>query len=214
MAGSILVSCPHCQKQIRAPEEAQGKQVRCKACGEVFPLRPAPGRKSSPAAPRATPSPGRARFEEEDDDGNPYDVTTLDLTPRCPACAAEMESDEAIICLSCGYNTMTRQKAQTLKVIRTTFLEWVIWLGPGLICALALIPLGGFLVYLWGARLGWNVPIPTLPLELEGDPPKDSRLYIRIWGGVFTAGIMFGAARFAVKRLIFHFHPPLKLKNK
>src|SRR5262245_28117899 len=114
MAGSILVSCPNCQKQIRAPEGARGKKVRCKSCGEIFPLSAPPGAKAPPAPAKAKPKTGRARFEDEDDDGNPYDVTTLDLTPRCPACAGEMESEEAIICLSCGYNTMTRQKAQTL----------------------------------------------------------------------------------------------------
>lgn len=213
MSASILVSCPHCRKQIRAPEEAQGKKVRCKNCGQIFPLEAPAGKRPSPP-PRAAKPPGRARFEDEDDDGNPYGVTTLDLTPRCPACAAEMESDDAIICLDCGYNTQTRQRAQTLKVIRTTFLEWALWLGPGILCAAALVPLAGVLVYLWADRLSWHVSLPTLPFEPNGDPPKDRQLYLRIWGGVFTAAIMFFSARFAFKRLVLHFKPPLKIKNK
>jgi hypothetical protein len=217
MAASILVSCPHCQKQVRAPEEARGKKVRCKACGEIFPLGAPPGAKP-PAPAKAQPKPktGGARFEDEDDDGNPYGVTTLDLTPRCPACAAEMESEEAIICIACGYNTMTRKRAETLKVIRTTPLEWILWLGPGILSFLALIPLIGLLLYLWAARpeLNWQVPWGTLAYEVDGDPPRDTSLYIRIWGGVFTLAAMFFATRFFVKRVILHFHPPLKLKSK
>jgi hypothetical protein len=214
MGRSILVSCPHCQKQIRAPEEAQGKNVRCKACGEVFPLKAPSGAKPAPA--RAKPKTGRARFEEEDDDGNPYDVTTLDLTPRCPACAAEMESEEAIVCISCGYNTVTRHKAQTLKVIRTTPLEWILWLGPGILAFLVIIPLIGVILYLWASRPEFNVQLPfgALSYEAEGDPPRDTQLYIRIWGSVFAAAAIFFAARFFVKRVILHFHPPLKLKSK
>jgi hypothetical protein len=216
MPGIISVACPQCKQQIRAPAEAQGKKVRCKNCGTIFPLNPpraaaAKGKARAPARPQPAPEPDR-NASDLDDDGNPYEVTDLDLTPRCPHCAGEMESAEAIICLNCGYNTQTRQMGKTVKAIRNTFLEWVIWLAPGIICFLVIFPMLGAIAYLWLPKMGIT-KFPHMPIEYDTDTGKDTMLWARIWGGVFAAGVAFGCARFAVKRLILHPHPPLKLKN-
>ena len=93
MAAVISLSCPKCQMQITAPAAARGKRVKCKACGEVFPVeepkapaKPAPA-KGKPAPAKAPPkkaAPAKGPHADLDDDGNPYGVTNLDLTPRCP----------------------------------------------------------------------------------------------------------------------------------
>lgn len=199
MSASIVLSCPKCKEQIRAPEAARGKKVRCKKCSEVFPV-PGPPAK---APVRTKSPPGRARFEEEeDDDGNPYDVTTLDLTPRCPHCAAELDGDDAIVCINCGYNTVTREKRNTVKTIRYTFLDWLFWLGPPLVCFFALFPIGYGIYWLWQI------------LEADiGEDHRDARLWMRIWGSVIAAAVFWTLFVFAFRRLVLHPKPPMKIKN-
>src|SRR5437763_110466 len=85
------------------------------------------GTRAAPARSTAKAPPPRPKSGDEEDDPNPYDVTDLDLTPRCPHCAGEMESRDAVVCLHCGYNVQTREKAQTVKTIKNTFAEWVVW---------------------------------------------------------------------------------------
>src|SRR5262249_12001216 len=65
-----------------------------------------PAAKAAAETPKAPPA--KKPHQDDEDEGihaNPYGVTTLDLTPRCPHCANEMVSEEAIICVYCGYNT-------------------------------------------------------------------------------------------------------------
>jgi hypothetical protein len=228
MAAIITLSCPNCKQQIKAPAEARGKRVKCKACGEIFTA--AATAKASPASakakpaaaakPKPKPSPAASKHADLDDDGNPYGVTDLDATPRCPHCAGEMGEGD-IICLNCGYNTQTREMGKTVKVIANTPGEWIVWLAPGMLCALMLIPLTGVHLYLW---LGYaNVQsVPHLPLELskstvigiekEGKE-VDGWLPARIWGSVFAAAAMWFCIWFAIRRLIKHPHPPMKVKN-
>ena len=35
---TLITSCPNCKKQIKIPEEITGKKIKCKACGEIFPI--------------------------------------------------------------------------------------------------------------------------------------------------------------------------------
>src|SRR5262245_1003468 len=61
MATTITVTCPECQKQIKAPPEIVGKKIRCKGCEHTFiakadssaikpagAIKPAPGGKGPP----------------------------------------------------------------------------------------------------------------------------------------------------------------------
>src|SRR5262245_52786911 len=129
----IVTSCPECKKQIRAPASALGKKIRCKACEHVFVVEAPPKGKAAPSkAPPAKPGPppkavtpakpppkgappAKPSDDEFDQDSNPYGVTTTELGHRCPQCAAEMPSPDAIICLNCGYNTETREQFRTKK---------------------------------------------------------------------------------------------------
>src|SRR5260370_29167221 len=52
-----------------------------------------------------------------------------------------MESREAVVCLHCGYNTVTRQQGRTRKVEDQTAGVWFLWLLPGILCVLGIIGL-------------------------------------------------------------------------
>jgi hypothetical protein len=124
-----------------------------------------------------------------------------------------MESEDAVICLNCGYNTQTRMRMHTLSTYATTPWEWTVWLSPGILCVLAALALAGFIAFLWlGAdsflaarsRAWWNFFL---------DDKGRCGLWVKIWGSVIAAFMAYAAGRFAVKRLIFNARPPEKIKR-
>lgn len=146
MPEAITIVCPECEKKMMVPAGAAGKKVRCKGCEHIFAVK-APAAKAAPAKkapPAAKPKPKPTDVDEEDD--TPIGVTALDTAPRCPNCANEMESEEAVICLYCGYNTRTRIRVETRAVEDTTFMTWFWWLLPGILCALFFIILLTFAI--------------------------------------------------------------------
>lgn len=197
MAEPIVVSCPECEKQMKAPPDAEGKKVRCRACGHTFTVK-APRAKAAPAKAAPAPKPPQQDLVA---DHNPYGVTDVDLTPRCPHCAGEMEEGD-VVCLHCGYNTMTRERAATRKVYERTGGDYFLWLLPGIACVLADLLLIAFILFL-------------LIGPLKGIAERNEEAWwnfgigaMRVWGTVISLFCVFFATRFAVKRLILNPVPP------
>ncbi|HEY7427661.1 MAG TPA: hypothetical protein VH682_25745 [Gemmataceae bacterium] len=217
MASTILIVCPECGKQIKAPDNVLGKKVRCKFCQAAFVAskggnKPAAGKPGKPSAVKsakaptdkpAAGKPPKPAVDDDEDDENPYGMTDVNLSARCPNCANEMESEEAIICLSCGYNTRTRELAKTLKTYDNTIGEKFLWLLPGIACALAVLVLIGFNV--------WYL----LKIDDVVDWDKDSFFLgmwtingIKLWVVIMSLGLIWLAGKFAVKRLILNYSRP------
>jgi hypothetical protein len=186
MANTIDVSCPHCQKAIKAPTELQGKKVRCKGCGNTFPI------------PSAAPAKAPAAEEETD---NPYTLTKVEESSLCPFCAQPLESADAVLCLNCGYNLQTRQRVQTRKIVETTSSDRFAWLLPGIICVGVIL----VLIVLDILYLVWE-PSPKFGAPWLGHAG------IKTWIVIMSLFAMFFAGRFAFKRLILHPVPPEKEK--
>lgn len=212
MATPIPIVCAKCGKQIKAPESVLGKKIRCKFCQAVFvaqkgsdkmtPAKPAAGKPAK--APAAKPAPAKPPQpdDDEDEDANPYRLVDISLAPRCPDCANEMEEDQ-IICLICGYNTRTREKARTRKVYDLTFGEHFLWLLPGIACAVAVLSLIGFNV--------WYLMKINDVVDWDNDPWYLGMWTIRgimLWVVIVSLGCIWYAGKFAVKRLILHPKPP------
>jgi hypothetical protein len=206
MTAAITVTCPGCVKPMRAPAAARGKKVRCKACGHVF-VVPAEPTAKAPAAKKQqddgliaeSPTIPLAHEDPADDDGKPYGVTTLDLTPRCPHCANELE-DGAVVCLHCGYNTQSRDFHRTRKVADVTGGDIFVWLLPGILCVILILILIGFDIW-------YCLSIK----DLVGDDESWSWIgsgAIRLWLVIFSIFGMWHAGKFAFYRLILHPHPP------
>jgi hypothetical protein len=216
MATPILLVCPKCGKQIKAPENALGKKVRCKFCQAAFvastgggkappakSAKPPAGKGSAkPPAAKDTNKPARLRLDDEDDDPNPYILQDMSLAPRCPDCANEVEEGQ-VICLSCGYNLRTREKAKTRKVYDQTFMDYFLWLLPGIACALSVFILIGFNI--------WYLMKIDEVVSWENDSFFLGMWTIRgikLWVVIMSLGLIWFAGKFAVKRLIFHPRPP------
>jgi hypothetical protein len=223
MASTIPIACPQCKKQSRGPAALQGKKIRCKGCGHTFVVEAASASKPEAAEDLAasmlkddlipveeeTLKPvtevKRSRWEEElDEDSNPYGVTNLDLTPRCPHCAKEMASPEATICLWCGYNTVTRVHGTTKKTIETTFGEHFFYLLPGTLSAAGFV-LVVFLV------LFYCLELPAIVKDSWADflDHESARLcpMVPILFGLWAMGYV------AYKYLIVDPKPPEKIKD-
>jgi DNA-directed RNA polymerase subunit M/transcription elongation factor TFIIS len=209
MANLIAFACPDCEKEIKAPAEIEGKKIRCKACGATFTAKSqsVKAAKAPKAAPAKPAEPPKKQIDDDlEADPNPYGVDKLDLTPRCPHCAAEMESEDSVICLSCGYNTSTRMRVESRRIHRTTGGDIFLWLLPGIICAIMVFVMIGFIVFLF----------VSLGAVLEGNEnawwafgPRAMKL----WGTIFSLFVIFFCARFAIKRLILHPKPPEREKG-
>lgn len=166
-----------------------------------------PPKKTAPAPPPPAAKSSRARNPEDEVAKNPYGVTTLDLTPRCPHCAQALDSEDSVICLNCGYNTLTREMGKTVHAYAHTPMERFMWLLPGIGCFLACLALLFFVAWLW--------------LWMHGMAEKDpsawwttfDALPTQIYGSVVAGILTWIAGKFAIKRLIKNFRPPEKIKG-
>jgi hypothetical protein len=236
----IVTSCPECKKQIKAPGDALGKKIRCKACEHVFvveapprakgpapkaapPAKSTPAKAAKPAKPAPPPKAAKPAKPSPDEDfevdSNPYGVTRTELGFRCPQCAAEMPSDDAVICLNCGYNTQTREQFRMKKVKDVTGGEKFLWLLPGILCVLGIILLIGYFFFHHFALPGmlfdkWDTLLETKSrAEAVGDDSIGTLGYlfhpgVELWIAVMITLACYKAGRYAVKRLIFNPNPP------
>jgi len=209
-----VITCPECEKQFKGKGDLQGKRIRCPFCKEPFTVpeaeeeKPAPKPAAKKPAAKVPPKLPRAKQkagdDDDDDNPNPYGITELDLAPRCPNCANEMESEEAVICLFCGYNTLTRTWGKTEKVIAMTGSEHFMWLLPGLACVTTILLLIVFLI----------VYCLVVPYYSQGAWYEFSdHESMHMWFSVIFLSIMWGLGYFAFSRLVLNPKPPDKLKE-
>ncbi len=234
MAGAIATACPKCGRKVTVRAELEGKKIRCKECQAVYPVTVAAsaGKAASPqknkgqakkAAPGTSASAG--------DDSNPYGITGAVESYRCPVCANEMESPEAIICLNCGFNTQTREANRTRKILDTTGEDRFMWLLPGILCIVAVFVmllvwvLYHFALPHWIFGDKWDKVLDRP--EINGSRNKaafddalgeDSWLSIlfhygvEVWVVVGFLFLSFLCIKFAIKRLILNPNPPEREK--
>src|SRR5262249_19784111 len=168
---SPVITCPQCVKKFKGRDDLAGKKIKCPFCAHPFVVPkmaetaikqpaggPAAKESAKPAAATNAPIPfadekkSKVGWDEEDEDQNPYGVTHLDLTPRCPHCAKELVSADAVVCVYCGYNTLTRKHGETKKIIESTGHEHLMHLMPGLLAAGGML----FMIILVGVfSLAW-----------------------------------------------------------
>jgi hypothetical protein len=205
---SPIIACPECKKKFKGKDDLLGKKIRCPFCKKPFVVEEAStggGKADKKVAETATVAAAGETDDEFEEGSNPYGVTQLDLAPRCPNCANEMESEEAVVCLFCGYNTLTRAWGKTAKVLELTFRDYFLHLLPGLLSVLLIVLLIAGVVYYCLVlpdvkKWGW--------LEFVTDHEST-----RMWISAIVLGITWGFGYFAFNRLILHTKPPDKVKQ-
>src|SRR5262249_49535755 len=113
----------------------------------VKPSKPGGGAvKTKPTEePKPAPAPKKPFDDDDDDEGanaNPIEMVDAgEDIPRCPHCAKDLEPPDAILCVHCGFNTVTRVKADSKKVWAPDASDWMTHLAPGIIALLIAIGL-------------------------------------------------------------------------
>ncbi len=213
MAENPVITCPECKKKFKGKGNLTGKKIKCPLCSKPF-IVPAPSKseavkadavKTEPAAmaPEA-PAPAKKIFEDEEEDKNPYGVTTLDIAARCPNCAQLMADDKAFICLHCGYNSLTREVGRTEKLISHTVGERFMHLLPGI--ASGLTALAFIIGMTW-----YSVVLPDMVYKSWASFLDAESL--RMWFTIIALSLVWGTGLFAYKRLIVEPTPELKKKE-
>jgi DNA-directed RNA polymerase subunit RPC12/RpoP len=231
MAAAAAITCPECNKVFKGKDDLDGKKIRCPHCRQPFVVSlggvpskekgqvrekaragAKPARKEKPEPPPAkppepppVPTPPPTPSDDDEDGGNPYGVTTLDLTARCPHCTKPMESEEAVVCLYCGYNTLTREHGHTEKVMGHTTGEKFMWLLPGLLAAGGVLFLILYVIYF----------CIQLPSDVRGGWAEfvDAES-MRMWNAAISLMLIWGMGFFAYTRLVLHPKPPPKVKDE
>ncbi len=181
MAATFKISCPKCKKAFQAPDSAKGKKVKCKGCGEVFTAA--------------------AKDDEEWGVIKSYPVGAIKDVPRCPHCAADLDEEEQVICLNCGYNLLTRERLESRVLQPVTGGEQFQWLLPGILCLLGAFIVIGFGICVWlpASVLNWGADWKSWVQDGE---------MIKVYTTFALAFALFYLGRFAIRRLILHPHPP------
>jgi DNA-directed RNA polymerase subunit RPC12/RpoP len=222
MTATISITCPSCSKNMVGPAAALGKKVKCKACSHVFvakgeeikaPSAKGAAKASAPASdPKSKAPAGKPKQEvdknrrmdpEDSEPGKGYGFVEAppDAVARCPQCAYEMESEDAIVCLTCGYNLLTRTRLHMKKTYEINFMDWVFWLTPPISATLFCLLSLTFGVFLWtGLKWWW------------GDW-WFSHFSVQIWFTVFAAAGAWYSGKFAFKRFVYELQPPEKIKK-
>jgi hypothetical protein len=203
MAASSVITCPECKKKFKGKADLQGKKIRCPFCKEPFVV--AEDEEEATIPPSTSTPTGGEGDDEFDENGNPYGITKLDLAPRCPNCANEMESEAAVVCLFCGYNTLTRTWGKTKKVFDLTFRDYFLHLLRGNLAVL------GILLAVTGS-IFYSLVLPNMKtwgwLEFVTDSEST-----RLWVAAILLGMSWGLGVFAFNRLVLNPKPPDKVKD-
>jgi hypothetical protein len=212
---TATISCPQCKKSFKGRDDLWGKRVKCPGCGHGFVCQPPASIDDADAAAAAllmneaatgsAPDPPKQPDFDPmfDQDANPYGVHTMQLKARCPNCANEMASEDAVICLFCGYNTQTRRVGETKKVVQTTAIDYGTWITPGILCAggILLIALNMIINDIWSQYVWRNDPEKWYKAAAASEP----NLLLWTMGWLATIWRM---GLFAFKRLIVEPTPP------
>mgnify|MGYP002784787848 CR=1 FL=1 len=205
MAEPLIVTCPECKKRFKPKTDVRGKKVKCPSCKSIVAV-PADDKKSeavksgkpepeaAPAAAAAAPEPAPEKvYDDFEADPNPYGVKDVPLVPRCPNCTEEMGKHD-IICLKCGYNTLTREWGKTEKTIAVTYGKQLKYLLPAIGAAVFSIGSIIFLVYYSVASPYHVADVPVLNLTDHES--------LRMWTTVIFLGWLWGAGLFCFKKFI------------
>jgi hypothetical protein len=196
MAVGSIIACPVCQKKFKAKKDVHGKRIRCPFCKVEFVVPTAEEAARARAAAKSSAAPD----EDESDESNPYGVTHEETESRCPNCANVMESKEAVVCLFCGYNTLTRTWGKTETVLPTTVGDYMRHLLPGILCVVFVVLQTAFVIF-------YCLVLPNMD-KVEWLSALSDHESSRMWITVVALLDSWPAGYFAFSRLIINPRPP------
>jgi predicted Zn finger-like uncharacterized protein len=129
-----------------------------------------------------------------------YDLTNISLKPRCPHCAAELPSEDAVICMECGFDRQNRSTIKTKRTIAVTATDKLLWRLPGFLGAVVALGVLAFVAFLWLKPRSAGIDEENLAMM--------DTVWFRMWGSVFSGFLISFGIKLAYQRLIADPTPP------
>ncbi|MBA4189484.1 MAG: hypothetical protein C0467_15960 [Planctomycetaceae bacterium] len=243
MATVVEVPCPHCEQNLKVPDTVFGKKVRCKHCELAFvvedpakkppkpskPAKPAPkpepkaaAKQKAPSKPAASPpppppEPAKSPFMDDEEEAKmKVELIKEEDVPRCPHCAKELDPPDAKVCLNCGFNNLTRERAEVKRVVAATNEDWFMHLFPGIFAVVLSITLIGLNIWFIMNVREWM--IGSIVDMDEKDAAGRPKFYVHPGAFIFAIGIIslrivVPSLRFAYRRLVLDYKPEEKVKK-
>jgi DNA-directed RNA polymerase subunit M/transcription elongation factor TFIIS len=223
------VKCKHCGEIIAVNESTLPSRKKSPAKSVTVSKPQAPAKKPQAAAPPPPPppppptpaNPGYKKFlddDSEEDTAKPTPLGVIDEgqdIPRCPFCAKELEPPTAIVCIHCGFNNLTRTRADSKKVWAPDLSDWIHHLGPGILALLLAIGLIVLNVICFLNMRDWM----TDTFLQKDEKGADGEIAFYIKPGAFITFILAAtilpllkAAQFGIKRCFINYRPEEKVK--
>jgi hypothetical protein len=211
MADVCYIRCPECDDKFKSTTDKVGTKIRCPECDEPFKVtakmismpkgaKDAGIQKGSKPAPAAEAPAAEAKDDLGlDENDNPYSMVEIKVAPRCPSCANELLSEKDIICVHCGYNTLTREIGETKRTIEMTAKDQLIHLGPALGAM-------GFAFFVLLAVLYFCLEFPKSINPVTWMGLLDSEP-VRLFATVPACFLLYSAGSYALNQFIFHPKP-------
>jgi hypothetical protein len=224
------IKCKHCSHAFVAKRpDADEDEEPAKSKPAVKPSKPGGAavkakkeepKKEEPKKEEPQPASTYNFADDDDEEGaKPKPLGVIDEgqdIPRCPHCAKELDPPDAVVCVHCGFNNVTRVKATTKKVWAPDANDWINHLGPGILAVIICVTILVIDIVSWVNMRDWL----TDTFLQKDDPGPDGEKAFFVKPGAFitfiiAAGIMpfAGCLRFAIKRLIYENQPTEKIKT-
>jgi hypothetical protein len=229
------LKCKHCGEKIEVEEVASdedekpkkqapaGKVSKPSTVGTSKPGGAVKAKTEKEAPKPAPPPPAAYKMAEDDDEGdggakpNPLGVVDEgEDIPRCPHCAKELDPPDAVVCIHCGFNNMTRAKAESKTTWAPSGEDWFQHLLPGVLALIGFIILLVLNIMSFLNMRDWMTD--TILMKDGKGPDGEPAFWVK--PGAFITFILaatimplLGCARFAIKRLIIENKPEERVKT-
>lgn len=194
-AAPHTIACPACKKRFKGKPELVGKRIKCPACAEPFVV---PADEAAPVPAKVEKSPAPIAMTPMVEEAT-YGLEQYDESPKCPNCAQPMLDKEAIVCVYCGYNTLTRVYGKTKKLVQLTRAEHLKYLTPAIVAATIF-----FLILICLFVL--NLIVPPMVENTKADWVASEAL--RMWTTMLMVALLWALAVFTFKRMVMAPRPP------
>jgi hypothetical protein len=227
------VKCKSCEEVFVAEKPGAAKKPAAapkpsavsasKPGGAVKPKKEEPKPEPKKEEPKKEEPAGyKVAMDDDDDEGDggakPNPLGIIDEgedIPRCPHCAKELDPPDAVVCIHCGFNNMTRTKADSKTTWAPSTEDYVQHLGPGVLALVGCILLIVLNVICLLNMRDWMTGT-FLQKEEKG---ADGEIAFLVKPGAFITFVLaatimpiLGMGRFAIKRLFIDNKPEEKVK--
>jgi DNA-directed RNA polymerase subunit M/transcription elongation factor TFIIS len=180
-------------------------------------------KKEESAPKKDEPEPAASTYQYDEDEGEGGAALRAlgvvyegEDVPRCPHCAQELDPPDAVVCIHCGFNNVTRTKADSKKVWAPGAEDYFYHLLPGILALIGCIGLIVLNIVCYLNMRDWMTD--TFLQKDEKDAQGEIAFYVK--PGAFITFIIaatimpiIGFGRFAIKRLIINNQPEEKVKK-